>query len=120
MGKEKGFALSPVRARDMRHFLERHGYAVLPGQHKHLKLRHKRFGEVLPPLRLGDNLSHVAIKQIAHAMGMDPDELVRHSASLVLSGATHERPLELWGGASFYERRCGSGTAPTHWTTQPG
>ena len=77
MGKEKGFALSPLRAREMRHFLERHGYAVVPGQHKHLKLRHATFGEVLLPLRPGDNLSHVAVKQIAHAMGLEPDDLLR-------------------------------------------
>ena len=77
MGKEKGFALSPLRTREMRHFLERHGYAVVPGQHKHLKLRHPNHGEVLLPLRPGDNLSHVAVKQIAAAMGLTPDDLLR-------------------------------------------
>ena len=49
MGKEKGFALTSVRARDMRRFLEHHGYRVQPGQHKHLKLRHETFGEVMLP-----------------------------------------------------------------------
>jgi predicted RNA binding protein YcfA (HicA-like mRNA interferase family) len=79
MGKEKGFALSPVRARDMRRFLERNGYRVVPGQHKHLKLRHERHAEVLLPLRPGDNLSHVAVKQIAAALEMVPEELIRQS-----------------------------------------
>jgi predicted RNA binding protein YcfA (HicA-like mRNA interferase family) len=65
VGKEKGFALTPVRARDRRRFLERRGYRLVPGQHKHLKLRHDAAGEVLLPLRPGDNLSHPAIKQIA-------------------------------------------------------
>lgn len=77
MGKEKGFALTSVRTRDMRRFLEHHGYRVVAGQHKHLKLRHDSHGEVLLPLRPGDNLSHPAIKQIAAAMGLTPDELLR-------------------------------------------
>lgn len=75
MGKEKGFALSSIRAREMRRFLERQGYSVEPGQHKHLKLRHQRFGSVLLPLRPGDNLSFVAVKQIAGAMGLTPEAL---------------------------------------------
>ena len=79
MGKEKGFALSSVRAREMRRFLERNGYEVVPGQHKHLKLRHERYGDVLLPLRPGDNLSYVAIKQIAAALGTQPEELIRQS-----------------------------------------
>ena len=79
MGKEKGFALSPVRAREMRRFLEHIGYEVVPGQHKHLKLRHDQHGEVLLPLRPSDNLSFVAIKQIAAALGIQPDELIRQS-----------------------------------------
>ena len=75
MGKEKGFALSSIKAKDMRRFLERQGYNVEPGQHKHLKLRHERFGAVLLPLRPGDNLSFLAVKQIAAATGMTPEEL---------------------------------------------
>lgn len=59
----------------MRRFLEHHGYTVEPGQHKHLKLRHERFGAVLLPLRPGDNLSFVAVKQIAAAMGLTPEDL---------------------------------------------
>jgi predicted RNA binding protein YcfA (HicA-like mRNA interferase family) len=77
MGKEKGFALSSIRTRDMRRFLEHHGYRVVAGQHKHLKLRHDTYAEVLLPLRPGDNLSHVAVKQIAAAMGLTADELLR-------------------------------------------
>ena len=75
MGKEKGFALTSIRVREMRRFLERQGYAVEPGQHKHLKLRHAQYGDVLLPLRPGDNLSHVALKQIAAAMRMTPEQL---------------------------------------------
>jgi predicted RNA binding protein YcfA (HicA-like mRNA interferase family) len=76
VGKEKGFALSPIRAREMRRFLERHGYTVEPGQHKHLKLRHAQLPEVLLPLRPSDQLSYVAVKQIAAAMGLTPERLV--------------------------------------------
>ena len=79
MGKEKGFALSPIRAREMRHFLERKGYTVVPGQHKHLKLRHAGYGDVMLPLRPSDNLSYVAVKQIAAAMGMQPEALLREA-----------------------------------------
>jgi len=75
MGKATGFALSALRTREMRRFLERQGYRVEPGQHKHLKLRHDRFGDVLLPLRPGANLSFVAVKQIAAAMGLTPEEL---------------------------------------------
>jgi predicted RNA binding protein YcfA (HicA-like mRNA interferase family) len=79
MGKEKGFALSPIKTRDMRRFLERQGYKVQAGQHKHLKLRHDKYGEVLLPLRPNDSLSHVAVKQIAAAMGMTPEDLVKQA-----------------------------------------
>jgi predicted RNA binding protein YcfA (HicA-like mRNA interferase family) len=60
----------------MRRFLERQGYRVEPGKHKHLKLKHERLGEVLLPLRPTDNLSHVALKQIAKSMGLTPEELL--------------------------------------------
>lgn len=79
MGKEKGFALSPVTARTMRRFLERRGYVVQPGHHKHLKLTHATLGTVLLPLRPTDSLSHVAIKQIAAAMGLDPAHLLQQA-----------------------------------------
>jgi predicted RNA binding protein YcfA (HicA-like mRNA interferase family) len=79
MGKEKGFALSSIRVRDMRRFLERNGYEVVPGQHKHLKLRHASHPDVLLPLRPTGNLSYVAVKQVAAALGMEPDELVRQA-----------------------------------------
>ena len=77
MGKEKGFALSPVKTSDMRRFLERQGYAVQPGHHKHLKLKHATYGEVLLPLKPSGNLSQPAIKQIATALGISPDDLIR-------------------------------------------
>jgi predicted RNA binding protein YcfA (HicA-like mRNA interferase family) len=70
MGKEKGVALSSIGAREMRRFLERRGYAVVPGQHEHLKLRHPSLGDVLLPLRPSDNLSYVAVKWIAAALGL--------------------------------------------------
>jgi predicted RNA binding protein YcfA (HicA-like mRNA interferase family) len=75
VGKEKGFALSSIRTREMRRFLERSGYTVEPGQHKHLKLTHEQFGAVLLPLRPSGNLSHIAVKQIAAAMGMTTEDL---------------------------------------------
>jgi predicted RNA binding protein YcfA (HicA-like mRNA interferase family) len=77
MGKEKGFALSSIKTSDMRRFLERRGYEAQPGKHKHLKLRHQAYGEVLLPLRPNQSLSHVAIKQIARAMGTEPAELLK-------------------------------------------
>ena len=77
MGKEKGFALTSITARDMRRFLERQGYQVQPGQHRHLKLRHPTHGDVLLPLRPSQSLSHPAIKQIAGAMGTVPAELLK-------------------------------------------
>jgi predicted RNA binding protein YcfA (HicA-like mRNA interferase family) len=79
MGKEKGFSMSPVKTSDMRRFLERHGYAVQPGHHKHLKLRHDTYAEVLLPLKPSGNLSQVAVKQIAAAMGLTPDELIKQA-----------------------------------------
>ncbi|HLZ22862.1 MAG TPA: type II toxin-antitoxin system HicA family toxin [Ktedonobacterales bacterium] len=75
MSKATGFALSVLRTKDVRRFLERRGYQVEPGQHKHLKLRHERFGTVLLPLRPGDQLSFVAVKQIAGALRMTPEDL---------------------------------------------
>jgi predicted RNA binding protein YcfA (HicA-like mRNA interferase family) len=77
MGKEKGFALTSVTAREMRRFLERQGYRVRPGHHRHLKLEHETHGDVLLPLRPSQSLSHVAIKQIAHAIGAEPAELLK-------------------------------------------
>jgi len=75
LGKEKGFALTSIRSREMRRFLERRGYVVQLGQHKHLKLRHEHLPEVLLPLRPSGNLSHPAVKQIAAAMGLTPEQL---------------------------------------------
>ena len=63
----------------MRLCRERTGYEVVPSQHKHLKLRHDGHGDMLLPLRPGDNLSYVAIKQIAAALGIQPEELIRQA-----------------------------------------
>ena len=79
MGKEKGFALSSVKTSQMRRFLEHHGYLVQPGHHKHLKLKHDTLGEVLLPLNPSGNLSHPALKQIAMAVGMTPEQLAREA-----------------------------------------
>ena len=42
----------------MRRYLEHHGYRVIPGQHKHLKLKHDTYAEVLLPLRPGEGIAH--------------------------------------------------------------
>jgi hypothetical protein len=76
MGKAKGFALTSLRTNEMRRFLERQGYRVEPGPHKHLKCHHERWGNVLLPLRPSDALSYVAVKQIAVAMGLTPAALI--------------------------------------------
>jgi predicted RNA binding protein YcfA (HicA-like mRNA interferase family) len=75
MPKSQGFALSSLKTRTMRRYLERHGYRVEPGQHKHLKLTHDQFGAVLLPLNPSDQLSFMAVKQIAGAMGTTPEAL---------------------------------------------
>jgi predicted RNA binding protein YcfA (HicA-like mRNA interferase family) len=77
MGKEKGFALTAVTAREMRRYLERQGYQVQPGKHRHLKLEHPTLGGVMLPLRPSQNLSHPTLKQIAHAIGTEPAELLK-------------------------------------------
>ncbi len=51
------------------------GDQVELGQHMHLKLHHERFSTVLLPLRPGDPLSFVAVKQIAAALAITPEEL---------------------------------------------
>ena len=69
MGKEKGFAMTPLKSREVQRWLERRGYAVEPGQHKHLKLSHAERPSVLLPLQPSTALSMLAAKQIAHALG---------------------------------------------------
>ena len=71
MGKEKGAAMTPVRVRQMRRFLEAGGYAVVPGKHKHLKFTHPTRPHVLLPLQPQESLSLSAARQIAAAMGYD-------------------------------------------------
>ena len=78
MGKEKGFAMTPLKTREVRSWLERRGYAVEPGQHKHLKLVHPARPMVLLPLQPSMAVSLSAAKQIAHALGYATvPELVR-------------------------------------------
>ena len=77
MGKEKGFALTSIKTKDMRRFLEHCGYEVQSGHHKHLKLKHHTHRDVILPLRPTENLSHVAVKQIAGAMGLEPADLLQ-------------------------------------------
>ena len=69
MGKEKGAAMTPLRVREMRGFLEAAGYAAVPGKHKHLKLRHPSQPQVLLPLQPQATLSLSAARQIAAALG---------------------------------------------------
>ncbi len=70
MGKEKGGAMTPLRVRDVRRYLERLGYAVEPGQHRHLKLRCAGRPAVLLPLQPQMGLSLPAARQIAQALGL--------------------------------------------------
>ena len=69
MGKEKGAAMTPVRVREMRAFLEAAGYVVVPGKHKHLKFTHASQSHVLLPLQPQAMLSLSAARQIASALG---------------------------------------------------
>lgn len=78
MGKEKGFAMTPLKSREVQRWLERRGYAAEPGQHKHLKLVHAERSTVLLPLQPSTPLSMSAAKQIAHALGYrNVQELLR-------------------------------------------
>ena len=78
MGKEKGFAMSPLKTREVRRWLERHGYVVEKGHHKHLKLVHPQHPMVLLPLQPSTAVSLSAARQIAHALGYAAvPELVR-------------------------------------------
>lgn len=69
MGKEKGAAMTPIRVREMRRFLEAAGYAAVPGKHKHMKFTHPTRPQVLLPLQPQEMLSLSAARQIATAMG---------------------------------------------------
>jgi predicted RNA binding protein YcfA (HicA-like mRNA interferase family) len=84
MGKEKGAAMTPVRVREMRRFLEAAGYAVVPGKHKHLKFTHAARPHVLLPLQPQEMLSLSAARQIAGAMG--------YTNVTALLDAVHGRP----------------------------
>jgi predicted RNA binding protein YcfA (HicA-like mRNA interferase family) len=78
MGKEKGFAMTSLKTREVHHWLEKRGYQVEAGQHKHLKLHHPERPMVLLPLQPSMPLSISAAKQIAQALGYATvPELVR-------------------------------------------
>jgi hypothetical protein len=70
MGKEKGAAMSPLRVRELRRYLEALGYAAEPGKHKHLKLRCPGRRPVLLPLQPQEGVSLSAARQIAGALGL--------------------------------------------------
>ena len=70
--------MTSLKTHEVRRWLERRGYAVEPGQHKHLKLLHPERPMVLLPLQPSMALSLSAAKQIAHALGYaSVPELVR-------------------------------------------
>ena len=70
--------MTSLKTREVRRWLERRGYAVEPGQNKHLKLLHPERPMVLLPLQPSMALSLSAAKQIAHALGYaSVPELVR-------------------------------------------
>jgi hypothetical protein len=71
MGKEKGAAMSPLRVRELRRYLEALGYAAEPGKHKHLKLRCAGRPQVFLPLQPQESVSLAAARQIATALGLE-------------------------------------------------
>src|SRR5262245_25963393 len=78
MGKEKGAAMTPLRVRELRRYLESRGYEAEPGKHKHLKLRCQGRPHVLLPLQPQESVSLSAARQIATALGLaNVPELVR-------------------------------------------
>ena len=70
MGKEKGFALTSLKSKDVRRWLESRGYLVEPGKHRHLSLVHPELPRVLLPIQPSSALSYPAAKQIAAAVGL--------------------------------------------------
>jgi predicted RNA binding protein YcfA (HicA-like mRNA interferase family) len=61
--------MTTLRVREVRAFLEAAGYAVVPGKHKHLKLRHPARPQVLLPLQPQGLLSYRAARQVGTALG---------------------------------------------------
>lgn len=71
MGKETGAAMTALRVREMRRFLEAVGYVTTPGKHKHLKFTHPSRPPVLLPLQPQQMLALSAARQIAAALGYE-------------------------------------------------
>ena len=69
MAKAGSGGMTALRVREVRAFLEAAGYAVVPGKHKHLKLRHQTRPPVLLPLQPQGLLSYRAARQIGAALG---------------------------------------------------
>lgn len=69
MAKAGSGGMTALRVREVRAFLEAAGYAVEPGKHKHLKLRHPVRPQVLLPLQPQSLLSYPAARQVGTALG---------------------------------------------------
>jgi predicted RNA binding protein YcfA (HicA-like mRNA interferase family) len=69
MAKAGASGMTALRVREVRAFLEAAGYAVVPGKHKHLKLRHPTRPPVLLPLQPQEPLSYRAARQVGAALG---------------------------------------------------
>ena len=78
--------VGPLRVREVRAFLEAAGYAVVPGKHKHLKLRHPARPPVLLPLQPQGLLSYRAARQVGTALGY------ADAHAFVAAVAAKERP----------------------------
>ena len=85
MAKAGAGGMTALRVREVRSFLEAAGYAVVPGKHKHLKLRHPARPPVLLPLQPQGLLSYRAARQIGAALGY-PDA---HAFVAAVGGREH-------------------------------
>lgn len=70
MGKEKGFALTALKSKEVQHWLLTLGYSLEHGKHRHLSLVHATLPRVLLPIQPSSPLSFPAAKQIAQAVGL--------------------------------------------------
>jgi predicted RNA binding protein YcfA (HicA-like mRNA interferase family) len=69
MAKAGAEGMTALRVREVRAFLEAAGYTVVPGKHRHLKLRHPARPPVLLPLQPQEMLSYRAARQVGAALG---------------------------------------------------
>jgi predicted RNA binding protein YcfA (HicA-like mRNA interferase family) len=88
MAKAGAAGMTALRVREVRAFLEAAGYTVVPGKHRHLKLRHPARPAVLLPLQPQSLLSYRAARQFGAALGY-PDV-----HTFVVAVSTKERPAE--------------------------